>query len=316
LFLPAVQAAPPATEPVVHVVRWGESVFLIARRYGTTIDGIVRANNLLNPNYVYAGQRLVIPTSDSPPSAGSTSIYVVQRGDTLRAIAVRYGTTTSYLANLNGLRNPNFIWVGQTLKVPSSSATAASENQDSPIFHVVRRGEILVRIAQKYGTTVTAIAAANKLANPSFIYVGQRLTIPSAGGNSPPNTIPASSGERWIDVNLSTQRLQAYEGDRVVLNTLVSTGIARYPTITGTFSIQRKYRYDDMQGGSWARGDYYYLPNVPYVQYFYAGYALHGTYWHNSFGTPMSHGCINLSTPDAAWLFSWTSIGTKVVIHY
>ena len=316
LFVPAVQAAPPATEPVVHVVRWGESVFLIARRYGTTIDGIVRANNLRNPNYVYAGQRLVIPTSDSPPSAGSTSIYVVQRGDTLRTIAVRYGTTTSYLANLNGLRNPNFIWVGQTLKVPSSSPTAASENQDSPIFHVVRRGEMLVRIAEKYGTTVTAIAAANNLANPSFIYVGQRLTIPSAGANSSPNTAPASSAERWIDVNLSTQRLQAYEGDRVVLNTRVSSGIARYPTITGTFGIQRKYRYDDMTGGSWARGDYYYLPNVPYAQYFYAGYALHGTYWHTSFGTPMSRGCINLSTPDAAWLFNWTSIGTKVVIHY
>ncbi len=316
LFVLGVQAAPPATDPVVHVVRWGETVFSIARRYGTTINAIVSTNNLRNPNYVYAGQRLVIPTSSLPSSTGSTTIYVVRRGDRLSTIAARYGTTVSYLANLNGLRNPNFIWVGQTLKVPSSSATAASENQGSPIVHVVRRGEILARIAQKYGSTVTAIAAANNLANPSFIYAGQRLTIPGAGANFPPTAGPPSSGERWIDVNLSTQRLQAYEGDRVVLDTLVSTGTARYPTPTGTFGIQRKYRYDDMTGGSWARGDYYYLPNVPYAQYFYAGYALHGTYWHTSFGTPTSRGCINLSTPDAAWLFTWTSIGTKVVIDY
>jgi len=208
--------------------------------------------------------------------------------------------------------------VGQRLRVPSSSATTApSQDQGSTTVHVVRRGEILARIAQKYGTTVSAIATANNLANPSFIYVGQRLVIPG-GGASPPtsSTGSASSGGRWIDVNLSAQRLLAYEGNRVVYSALVSTGIARYPTPTGTFRIQRKYISDDMTGGSRARGDYYYLPNVPYCQYFYAGYSLHGTYWHSNFGTPMSHGCINLSTPDAAWLFNWTSIGTRVVIHY
>jgi len=317
LFLPSVQAAPPATDPVVHIVRWGESVSLIARRYGTTTNAVVAANNLRNPNFVYAGQRLVIPTSGSSPSAANTSIHVVQRGDTLRTIAARYGTTVSYLANLNGLRNPNFIWVGQRLRVPSSSATTApSQNQGSPTVHVVRRGEILARIAQRYGTTVSVIAAANNLANASFIYVGQRLTIPAGGASPPTTTVSASPGERWIDVNLSTQRLQAYGGNVVAYNAVVSTGIARYPTPTGTYRIQRKYRYSDMSGGSRARGDYYYLPNVPHAQYFYAGYSLHGTYWHNNFGTRMSHGCINLSQTDAAWLFNWTSIGTKVVIHY
>jgi LysM repeat protein len=320
LFLSPVEAAPSATDPVVHIVRWGESVFLIARRYGTTINAVVSTNNLRNPNFVYAGQRLIIPTGGSSSSTVSTGIYVVQRGDTLRTIAARYGTTVSYLASLNGLRNPNFIWVGQRLKVPSSSVTTTpSQSQGSTTIHVVQRGEFLARIAQRYATTASAIAAANNLANPSLLYVGQRLVIP-VGGASPPsppsNTGSTSPDERWIDVNLSTQRLQAYEGNRVVYNAVVSTGLAWYPTPTGTYYIQRKYRYDDMTGGSRARGDYYYVSNVPHVQYFYAGYSLHGTYWHNNFGTPMSHGCVNLNQTDAAWLYNWTSIGTKVVIHY
>ncbi|NIN66248.1 MAG: LysM peptidoglycan-binding domain-containing protein [Anaerolineae bacterium] len=324
LFAGPVDATPGAAEPIVHVVRWGETLHLIARRYGTTIDAIARANNLHNPNFVYAGQRLAIPTNGFSPSAGSNGVYVVQRGDTLRIIASRYGTSVSYLASLNGLRNPNFIWVGQRLKVPSSSgATPPAPAQGSTVIHVVQRGEILARIAQRYGTTVSAIAAANNLSNPSFIYVGQRLKIPSAG-SSPASTAPApsapsspaSSGEKWIDVNLSTQTLQAYEGNRVVYTARVSTGISRYPTPTGTYRIQRKYWYDDMTGGSHARGDYYYLPDVPYCMYYYAGYSLHGTYWHNNFGTPMSHGCTNLSIPDAGWLFNWAPIGTKVVNHY
>jgi lipoprotein-anchoring transpeptidase ErfK/SrfK len=62
-------------------------------------------------------------------------------------------------------------------------------------------------------------------------------------------------------------------------------------------------------------GPGYYLPNVPYTMYFYGGYGLHGTYWHNNFGTPMSHGCVNLSTADSGWLFDWASVGTVVNVH-
>lgn len=116
--------------------------------------------------------------------------------------------------------------------------------------------------------------------------------------------------ERWIDVNLSEQRIYAYEGSQLINSFLVSTGTWRYPTVTGTYSIYVKYRYADMSGPG------YYLPNVPYVMYFYKGYGIHGTYWHNNFGTPMSHGCINLTIPDAEWMFDFASIGTVVNIHY
>lgn len=129
-----------------------------------------------------------------------------------------------------------------------------------------------------------------------------------------PQKMPPLAG-KWIEVNLAAQRLTAYEGDWPVMSTLISSGLPRTPTPRGTFEIFTKLRYDDMRGGSVAAGDYYYLPKVPYVLYFAAGgYALHGTYWHNNFGRPMSHGCVNLTTRDAEWLFNWAPMGTKVVI--
>jgi lipoprotein-anchoring transpeptidase ErfK/SrfK len=122
---------------------------------------------------------------------------------------------------------------------------------------------------------------------------------------------PRGVGEdqRWIDVDLSSQRTYAYEGDQLVRTTLVSTGTWLHPTVTGTFKIYVKYRAADMSGPG------YYLPSVPYVMYFYKGYGLHGTYWHHNFGTPMSHGCVNLPTDEAAWLFKFASVGTVVNVH-
>ena len=115
--------------------------------------------------------------------------------------------------------------------------------------------------------------------------------------------------ERWIDVDLSSQTVSAYEGKSSVNSFLVSTGTWQHPTVTGRFHVYVKYRYTDMAGPG------YYLPDVPYTMYFYDGYGLHGTYWHSNFGTPMSHGCINLRTEDAAWLYNWASVGTLVSVH-
>jgi lipoprotein-anchoring transpeptidase ErfK/SrfK len=127
---------------------------------------------------------------------------------------------------------------------------------------------------------------------------------------------PSSVGinERWISVNLTTQTLTAYEGNTPVRSTLISSGLPRTPTVTGQFRIYLRYRSQDMNG--YRLGYNYYLRDVPYVQYFYGNYGLHGTYWHNNFGRPMSHGCVNLPTPEAEWLFNWASIGTLVYVHY
>jgi lipoprotein-anchoring transpeptidase ErfK/SrfK len=122
--------------------------------------------------------------------------------------------------------------------------------------------------------------------------------------------IPGAGGERWIDVDISSQSLTAYEGSTPVRTFIVSTGTAAHPTVLGRYRIYVKLRYDDMSGPG------YYLPNVPYTMYFYQGYAIHGTYWHHNFGTPMSHGCINMTIPDSEWMFYFSSVGTLVNIHW
>ena len=135
---------------------------------------------------------------------------------------------------------------------------------------------------------------------------------PTSSTSSAPLPAVASSGDgaRWIDVDLTNQMVYAYEGDAVINSFLVSTGTWLTPTVTGQYKIYVKYRSAPMSGPG------YYLPNVPYIMYFYKGYGLHGTYWHNNFGTPMSHGCVNLRTDEASWLYSWASVGTLVNVHY
>jgi lipoprotein-anchoring transpeptidase ErfK/SrfK len=134
--------------------------------------------------------------------------------------------------------------------------------------------------------------------------------VPPSSSAPLPEIALTGNGERWIDVDLTNQRVYAYEGDEVVNSFIVSTGTWRTPTVTGQYKIYVKYRSAKMSGPG------YYLPNVPYIMYFYKGYGLHGTYWHNNFGTPMSHGCVNLRTDDAAWLYEWASVGTLVNVHY
>lgn len=253
------------------------------------------------------------------PSLAQGGVHVVQRGDTLIGVAQRYGVSTEALAAANGLRANSWVYVGQRLTIPAGGTAAAAPAVAAATggVHVVQRGDTLTGIARRYGTTVAALTQANGLRAANIIYVGQRLTIPNGGGSADTGVLadPAGlSGERWIDVNLTTQRLTAYVGQTPVFSTAVSTGIWKYPTVVGTYRIYVKYGSATMSGGSGA--DYYYLPNVPYVMYFFRGYGLHGTYWHNNFGRPMSHGCVNLSVADAKWLFNFAEVGTKVVTHY
>lgn len=114
---------------------------------------------------------------------------------------------------------------------------------------------------------------------------------------------------KWIEVILAEQRLIAWEDGRAVLSASISSGTLKHPTVRGSFKIYKKYVRQRM------RGQGYDLPNVPFVMYFTGSYALHGTYWHNNFGRPMSHGCVNLPTGTAGWLYEWAPKGTTVVVH-
>lgn len=112
--------------------------------------------------------------------------------------------------------------------------------------------------------------------------------------------------EKWIEVNLYEQTLAAYEGDRMVYATLVSSGLARWPTPRGLFQVWAKVT-DWKMSGKEGLPDYYFLEDVPWILYFNKDVALHAAYWHDKFGAPRSHGCVNLSPADAKWLFAWAT---------
>lgn len=138
-------------------------------------------------------------------------------------------------------------------------------------------------------------------ATPTLTEIPPTATpLPTATATTAPSPLPSGvEGGKWIEIILSEQVCIAWEGETSVRRMVVSTGTAQYPTVTGTYSIYAKLRSQTMSGPG------YYLPGVPHVMYFFHGFAIHGAYWHTNFGTPMSHGCVNLSLSDAAWLFAW-----------
>lgn len=146
------------------------------------------------------------------------------------------------------------------------------------------------------------------------IFNNEQVALPSYIAQAKPllPVLGDSTAEKKIYVDLTHQRLYAFEGDNLIYDFLVSTGKwGRTPT--GTFKIWGKFRYTKMSGGSVALHTYYYLPNVPYVMFFdneevaaSRGFSLHGTYWHDNFGHPMSHGCVNMKTSEAKLIYHWS----------
>lgn len=290
-----------AAGPQWVVVNPGDTLFAIAARNGTTIDVLMRLNNLPNPNFVYSGQRLVLPDSQRTTTAPASNkpaaltnsnnkpsnpafavFYTVRPGDTLPIIADRFGVPTNVIAEANGIANSSFVFSGQRLRIPGGKMAAQNPvlggNPPAPILPI---------------------------ANPN---PPQATNPPAVPIVEPPTT------DKWIDVNVTDQTISAYQGATLLKTLKVSTGLPRTPTVLGQFKIYRKYPAVRMTGGT-PGIDYYDLPNVPWTMFFYQGYAIHGTYWHTNFGHPMSHGCVNLPTPEAKWFYEWAPSGTLVVAH-
>lgn len=291
-----------AMEPSYHTVQRGESLNMIAKQYGLTVDQLLQSNNITNPNLIYAGQQLMVW---NPPVED---------------------TTTNTDAGVPPVE------IASADVVPIESAPPVENVSPAPSVpseqtYVVQPGEHLSQIARRFGISWTVIAQANNIADPNHIYAGQTLTIPT--GNSPTDSgilaadgynfavtdhIPASptiyTGKQVV-VDLSDSRVYAYQDGLLLRDVLVSTGLPATPTVVGDFKVYAKYPAQTMSGPG------YYLPDVPWVMYFYQGYSLHGTYWHSNWGNPMSHGCVNMPTPEADWLFNnFVDIGTPVHVQY
>ena len=126
--------------------------------------------------------------------------------------------------------------------------------------------------------------------------------------DAPPDDV--GEGEFWVEVDLYEQTFAAYEGERMVYATLVSTGLPRWPTPEGLFQVDSENRFREYKmSGAEGQVDYYFLEDVPYIMYYdlYNGIALHGTYWHDRFGYKHSHGCVNMTIKDAEWTFNWSA---------
>lgn len=175
-----------------YTVKSGDTLSGIASQYNTTVNQIVSLNQLSNPNLIYVGQVLKLKNSQTTNSSSSSSsstaattagTYTVKAGDTLSAIASRYSTSSSTLASLNSLSNPNLIYVGQVLKVSSNASTSSSTSSSAnstvttAASYTVKSGDTLSAIAAKYGTTYQALASANSISNPNDIYVGQVIKV-------------------------------------------------------------------------------------------------------------------------------------------
>lgn len=322
---------PALADERIHVVAPGENLSTIAQRYGLTLGELSAYNGISNPNLVYVGQQLNIPGSGRAPQTlapaassvlpGDNGYYTVVRGDTLSLIARNYGMTTEDLMRLNGIANANMVWVGQKLRVsaraaavaqpPAAAGDRAPQAGVADGIYVVKAGDTLNAIAAAQGTTIQQLLVDNGLPNGRFIYAGQRLRIRPAVVESTLNLVAAPvNGQKWIEVNLTEQTLTAWQGDVAVMHTSISSGLSGTPTVTGRFTIGNKYKAQRMTGPG------YDLPNVPWVMYFFSGYAIHGAYWHNNFGTPMSHGCVNMRTDESQMLYEWAPSGTEVYVHY
>ena len=192
-------AVAPVFADTIYIVQPGDNLFRISLKFNVSVSALMAANGITNPNLIFVGQRLVIPspgtvvtppaTTTSPPPSGSTTTYVVQRGDTLFLISLRFNVSISALMAANGITNPNLIFVGQRLTIPGAGAppTATPPPGATPApttppsgstVYIVQPGDVLWRIALKFGVSASAIIAANGLTNPNLLFVGQRLIIP------------------------------------------------------------------------------------------------------------------------------------------
>ena len=172
----AVWAAPEASCPTTHIVQWGETLSHIALRYGTTVQYLATTNGIAKPSRIYAGQRLTVPCGTPLPSG---VWYTVRYGDTLSSIAWRYGVNVWDIVRANGnIVHPNRIYAGQRIYIPGGTTPSPGTPPPGGAWYTVRWGDTLSGIAWRFGKNVWAIAEANGLANPNWIYAGQKLYIP------------------------------------------------------------------------------------------------------------------------------------------
>lgn len=202
--------AAPVYADTIYIVQPGDTLFRISLKFGVSQSAIMSANGLANGNLIFSGQRLTIPGVGGSPGTGagtgiggSGTVYIVQPGDTLFRISLKFGVSQAAIMSANGLTNANLIFAGQRLTIPGTTTTGPTPAPTSPApaptpapstgVYIVQRGDTLFLISIRFGVSQAAIIAANGITNPNLIFVGQRLTIPSGSPSPvPPTPVPTS----------------------------------------------------------------------------------------------------------------------------
>lgn len=273
---------------------------------------------------------LAAPTA---PVHAEQVIHIVQPGETLFRIGLRYGISWVDLQRANHLPG-TLIYPGQQLIIPGDEPITAPpeppvEAPPSPeptpapstaTTYVVQRGDTLSSIAARFGVDLLPLAEANAIYNPSLIYAGQVLTIPGATAGAEPNPPPTSpGGAKSILIDISEQHLYAYEGEGLVYSFVASTGSPGLDTRPGTYAVQNKI--PNAYGGNWN----IWMPN--WLGIYWAGNLQNGIHslpilpdgsrlWAGYLGTPVSYGCIILGIDESQLLYDWAEVGTPVIIQY
>jgi len=270
-------------DSIVHTVQAGENLFRIGLKYGVAWQDIVAANGLTS-TYIYVGEQLQIPTGTTITEAAVTAPVAVV--------------------------------------VAQPESPVAETVATNPGTYTIVRGDTLGSIARKFGITIPALVAANRIPNQDRIFYGQVLTIPGGAGgavasvDAAPSVAPSS---KLILIDISEQHMYVYENGAVIWSWVTSTGERGRDTAPGNYSVLNKI--PNAYGATWDL----WMPN--WLGIYWAGYLQNGihalpilsdgsTLWAGWLGTPVSYGCVILSNENSATLYNWAEVGTPVTIQW
>lgn len=284
-----------------YSVQRGDTIFSIARQHGITAEALMEANGIADPHMIHSGLTLRLVDLEAPAPASSEIPAAPETPAQAPAVAAAASAIV--------------------LNWPSSSVYPAGGLGQ----YIVRRGEYLTELGVRFNMEWMLLAEFNDISAPYTIHPGQSLRVPTFAEYL--SLLPANSSYRLfyttnhhpgprvgvgreIVIELGRQSIYAYENGVLKKRAIMSSGKVLTPTVRGDYKIYHKVRSQTMNGPD------YSLDNVKWPMYFHKGYAIHGTWWHTMFGTPMSHGCVNLTNEDARWFYKFAPIGTPVHVRY